>query len=229
MPTQSIESSTVEENDIADRLRDLILAGSFAPHSPLRIDALALQFNVSHMPVREALRRLETEGLLTLLPHRGARVAEVTPRFVSDILELRTQVEAFMTRRAAERAVPEDMEKLYAIQARYEEAAARGNVADALKANRQFHQMINAIADNRDGVLILDRHWRLMTALWRVYGYEANRYTEVITDHRRMLAALQTRDAEGAGILSAAHCMHAKHNLIERMHAKPLPHAIETR
>jgi len=214
-----------EDTDIADRLRDRILAGAFAPNSPLRIDALALQFQVSHMPVREALRRLETEGLLTLLPHRGARVVEVTPRFVADIFDLRTLVEAFMTRRAAERATTQDIASLQAIQARYEAAAARDDVADALQANREFHRSINTLAANHDGELILDRHWRLITALWRVYGYQADRFAGVIADHRQMLWALEMRDVEGAGALSAAHSTRAKQNLLQRMQANPLPRA----
>ena len=94
------------ELDITDQLRDGIVRGLFAPQSALRIDALATQFGVSHMPIREALRRLETEGLLTTTPNRGARVVEVTPAFVADILDLRTLIESFMARRAAERITP---------------------------------------------------------------------------------------------------------------------------
>jgi DNA-binding GntR family transcriptional regulator len=186
----------------------------------LRIDALATQFGVSHMPIREALRRLETEGLLTTTPNRGARVVEVTPEFVAEILDLRTLIEAFMTRRAAERITPAQLAHLQLIQHRYEAAAEREEANAALAANREFHVAINAIAGNRDGSLILDRHWRLITALWRGYGYQVQRFAAVVADHQQMLAAFAQRDADGAAALSAAHSTRAKQILLARMREK---------
>jgi DNA-binding GntR family transcriptional regulator len=203
--------------DITDHLRDGILSGQFAPHSPLRIDALATQFNVSHMPIREALRRLESEGLLDTVPNRGARVVEVTPAFVADIFDLRTLIEAFMARRAAERINPAQLAELQVLQGRYEAAAQNEDVTAALAANRAFHVAINTIAGNRDGSLILDRHWRLISALWRVYGYQAARFEGVISDHRQLLAALAEHDGDGAAALSAAHSTRAKQTLLKRM------------
>jgi len=217
MTAAHIDPPDFQDSEVVDHLRDRILAGAYAADRPLRIDALALHFGVSHMPVREALRRLETEGLVTLTPHRGARVVEVTPRFVADLFDVRTLVEAFMTRRAVERITAEGLATLEGIQVRYEDAAAERNVADALHANRDFHRTINVIADNRDGTLILDRHWRLIGALWRVYGYETDRFAGVIADHRHLLTSFATRDVEGAGALAAAHCTRAKQTLLQRM------------
>lgn len=208
------------DTEVVDRLRDGILAGTFSPDRPLRIDALASQFGTSNMPVREALRRLETEGLVTLTPHRGARPVEVTPRFVAELFDVRTLVEAFMTRRAAERITPEGMAALVAIERRYEDAASRRDVTAALQANRDFHRAINVIADNRDGTLVLDRHWRLIGALWRVHGYETDRFAGVIADHQQMLTAFAAHDVEGAGALSAAHCTRAKQTLLHRMRSR---------
>ena len=218
-PPASLHVPAILDTEVVDQLRDRILAGAYSPARPLRIDALALHFGVSHMPVREALRRLETEGLVSLTPRRGARVVEVTPRFVADLFDVRTLVESFMTRRAVERTTPETLAALEAIEARYESAAARRSVADALHANRDFHRTINLIADNHDGALILDRHWRLIGALWRVYGYETDRFAGVIADHRQMLTAFAARDVEGAGALAAAHSTRAKQTLLQRMEA----------
>lgn len=205
------------EPDITEQLRDGIVSGLFAPHSALRIDALATQYGVSHMPIREALRRLETEGLLTTEPNRGARVVEVTPAFVADILDLRTLIEAFMTRRAAERVTPAQLAELHVIQSRYEAAAALQDAAAALLANREFHGAIYAIAGNSDGSLILDRHWRLISALWRANGYQVQRFANVIADHRQILTAFAEHDGDGAAMLSAAHATRAKQILLARM------------
>lgn len=209
-----------DELDITDQLRDHILHGRLPAHSPLRIDALATQFGVSHMPIREALRRLESEGLLTMAPNRGARVVEITPSFVADIFDLRTLIESFMTRRAAERMTEADLQRLHAIEARYEAAAHLQDVAAALQANREFHTAINMSSGNRDGCLILDRHWRLLTALWRGYGYPPNRFTHVMADHQMLLEAFAARDGEGAAAIAAAHSTRAKQALLARMREK---------
>ena len=206
-----------DQPDITEQLRDGIVSGRFAPHSPLRIDALASQFGVSHMPIREALRRLEAEGLITTAPNRGARVVEVTPAFVADLLDLRGVIEAYVTRRAAERITPPQLAQLREVQARYEAAAGAQDAAAALRANREFHAAIYAIADHSDGSLILDRHWRLIRALWRANGYEAERFANVIADHRQILTALADHDGEGAAALSAAHATRAKQVLLGRM------------
>lgn len=208
-PSAELDVPAIIDTDVVDRLRDRILAGAFSPDRPLRIDALALHFGVSHMPVREALRRLETEGLVSLTPRRGARVIDVTPRFVADLLDVRTLVESFMTRRAVERITPEALRALEAIESRYEGAAARSDVADALHANRDFHRAINRIADNHDGAPIRRQ--------WRVYGYEPDRFAGVIADHRQMLTAFAARDVDGAGALAAAHSTRAKQTLLHRM------------
>lgn len=208
-----------DEAEVVEAMRDRLLAGAYPADQPLRIDALAQWFGVSHMPVREALRRLETEGLVTLTPHRGARPVVVTPAFVADLFDVRTLVEAFMTRRAAERITPDGLATLEAIEARYEAAATKRDVAAALAANRDFHRAINVVAGNRDGELILDRHWRLIRALWRVHGYVPDRFAGVIADHRQLLTAFAARDVDGAGALSAAHCVRAKQSLLQRMAA----------
>lgn len=206
--------------DVTDHLRDSILDGTFAPHSPLRIDALAKQFGISHMPVREALHRLAAEGLVILIPNRGARVMEVNADFVADIFDLRTLIVSFLARRAAERITPEQLAELHTIQARYEAAAEEQNIPAVLIANREFHTAINLIAGNRDGCLILDRHWRLISALWRAYGYQPDRFASVIADHQQMLTAFADHDAEAAAALSAAHSTRAKQNLLRRMREK---------
>lgn len=203
--------------DITQQLRDGIVSGLFAPHCALRIDALATHFGVSHMPIREALRRLETEGLVTTEPNRGARVVEVTPEFVANILDLRTLIETFMTRRAVQRITSAQLAGLQHIQSHYEASAEAQDVTAALQANREFHRAINAIADNHDGCLILDRHWRLISALWRAHGYQTHRFADVISDHQQILTAFAERDADGAAALAAAHATRGKQALLAKM------------
>ncbi|PWC19529.1 hypothetical protein DDT56_00710 [Brenneria corticis] len=88
-----------------------------------------------------------------------------------------------------------------------------------MDANRAFHRHIHQAAGNRDAILILERHWLFIRALWRRYGPRPERFQGVIADHRQMLAAFAARDTEGAAAITAAHTAKAKQRLLEAMHA----------
>lgn len=210
--------------DITDRLRDAIInRQEFDAGAPLRIDALATRFGVSHMPIRAALQRLESEGLIVAQPNKGARVVAVDDAFVAELLDVRMLIESYLARRAAERMTPQRLAQLETLRAQHEEAVSRGDAAVALAANRDFHAAIHQIAANRDASLILERHWRLIRALWKRYGYQADRFAGVVADHRLLLAAFTAGDGEAAAAVTAAHTARAKLVLLGRMRENAPP------
>ncbi len=218
------------ETDITDRLREAIInRQEFDAGAPLRIDALATRFGVSHMPIRAALHRLESEGLIVAEPNKGARVVLVDETFVAELLDIRMLIESYLARRAAERMTPERLARLEALRARHEAAVIAGDPAEALAANRDFHAAIHDIAGNRDANLILERHWRLIRALWRRYGYQADRFAGVLADHRLLLAAFTAGDGEAAAAVTAAHTARAKLVLLQQMRGGALHPATTTR
>jgi DNA-binding GntR family transcriptional regulator len=206
---------------ICDRVRDDIVSGTLPFGSRLTLDRLASRYATGHMPVREALRQLQGEGLVVQLPNRGARVRAVDADFVRNIFDLRIAIEAMLARRAAERMRPEDVAELEAVQRGYETCVATKDFAGALAANRTFHRIIGEAAGNPEAQQILDRHWRLIAALWNVYGYGEERAAGVISDHHQMIRAFAARDAEVAACLAMAHAAKAKQDLIARMMRKP--------
>lgn len=213
-----------ETLDPQRRLRDAIInRQEFDAGAPLRIDALATRFGVSHMPIRAALQRLESEGLIVAQPNKGARVVAVDDTFVAELLEVRLLIESYLARRAAARMTPQRLEQLDALRARHEAAVERGDAAAALAANRDFHAAIHQIAANRDASLILDRHWRLIRALWKRDGYQDDRFAGVVADHRLLLAAFAAGDGEAAAAITAAHTARAKLMLLTcmREHTPP--------
>src|SRR5436190_16001847 len=127
---------------IRDRVRDDIFAGALPFGSWLTLDLLAARYSVGHMPVREALRRLEGEGLVVLTPNRGARVRAVDIEFVRNIFDLRIAIEAMLARRAAERIDRRQIAQLEAIQERFEATAPTKDYAALLRINREFHTVI---------------------------------------------------------------------------------------
>src|SRR3954462_13317278 len=101
--------------NVALRIRDDVVAGNLGFGERLTIDALAIRYDVSHMPVREALRELQGEGLVVVEPNRGARVRNIDANFIDNLFEIRTALEVMMVRRAARRARPSDVDELTAV------------------------------------------------------------------------------------------------------------------
>jgi DNA-binding GntR family transcriptional regulator len=209
----------IDDGSVCNRLRQDILSGVFPFGGRLKIDALAARYTTSHMPIREALRQLQGEGLVNVEPNRGARVRAVDVEFVRDLFDLRIALEAMLARRAAERIGSSQLEEIRRIESDLESSAARSDFSAVLAANQAFHAVINNAAGNIEAIRILDRHWNIIVALWGRHGYGEERVAGVISDHRQIIVALSQRDAEGAAILQTAHAAKAKQEMLRRIQA----------
>jgi DNA-binding GntR family transcriptional regulator len=209
--------------EICDRIRDDIVSGALPFGSRLTLEQLATRYSTGHMPIREALRQLQGEGLVVQTPNRGARVRAVDVEFVRNIFDLRIAIESMLARRAAERIKPEQIAMLEAAEREFEVCIAAHDFAGALAANRTFHTIAHEAANNPEATSILDRHWRLIAALWNRHGYGEERAPGVIADHHQLIHAFATRDADVAACLAMAHAAKAKQQLIARMLRKPAP------
>jgi DNA-binding GntR family transcriptional regulator len=207
--------------DVAQRIRDDIVAGRFRFGDRLTIDALATRYAVSHMPVREALRELQGEGLVVMEPNRGARVRTIDADFIDNLFEIRVALELMLVRRAAERCRTSDIDELRAIEDDLERDIAAADYPAVVSRNRSFHQVINRVAGNADALPIIDKHWTLLAALWRHYGYGESRFAGVANDHRHLIAALAGHDVEAAALIMGGHSNKAKLLLKERVAADP--------
>ncbi len=211
---------TSNKLDIGLRIRDDIIGGALRFGERITIDALATRYGVSHMPVREALRELQGEGLVVTEPNRGARVRTIDASFVENLFEIRTALEVMMVRRAASRCAPRDIAELRAIEALLEQHVASGDHAGVVAENHRFHQAINRCAGNVDALPIINKHWVLLAALWRNYGYGPDRFAGVANDHGHLINALAARDQEAAALLMGAHATKAKLELLARIEAQ---------
>lgn len=207
--------------EICDRIRDEIVAGALPFGSRLTLQQLASRYQAGQMPIREALRQLQGEGLIVQTPNRGARVRAVDVEFVRNIFDLRIAIEAMLARRAAERIKPEQIAALEAAEREFESCVETRNFNGALAANRKFHRIVNDAASNPEASALLDRHWRLIAALWNVHGYGEERAAGVISDHHQLIRAFATHDTDVAACLAMAHAAKAKQELIARMLRKP--------
>jgi len=203
--------------EICDRIRDDIVSGVLPFGSRLTLDQLSSRYATGHMPIREALRQLQGEGLVVQTPNRGARVRAVDVDFVRNIFDLRIAIESMLARRAAERMEPGTVAALEGAERDFEACIEARDFTGALAANRAFHRIVNEAASNPEAAGILDRHWRLIAALWNLYGYGEERAAGVISDHHQLIRAFASRDADVAACLAMAHAAKAKQDLIVRM------------
>ena len=202
---------------VCQQLRQDILAGVFPWGGRLKILDLVRRYGVSQMPIREALQKLQGEGLITIQPNCGACVRTVDEKFIGDIYDLRGAIDTLLIRRATSRATADDLRALEIILETHQQAERRGEINASLEYNKQFHRVIYRMGDNPDATEVLERYWDLIDALRRQFGFSIGFMSNVIANHRRVLEAIADRDAEAAVRIAAESCERSKSDLIERM------------
>jgi DNA-binding GntR family transcriptional regulator len=203
---------------IAARLRQDIVTGRLEFGTKLTLARLEALYGVGQMPVRDALRHLQADGLIELSPNRVARVRQVDFDFVLNLFDIRVAIEAMLTRRAAERIRGSDLDRLAAAADAYENAGAQ-DVQVVLDANRAFHSIIYEVAGNAEAAEILRRHEQLVTALWHRHGHSLAQKSASNAEHRQIIVALSSHDVDSAAGFAMAHAARAKLELMRKMRA----------
>lgn len=211
MATLSLPRTVKEQ--LADHLRDEIVRGTFEPGEHLRLEDIAARFEVSTMPVREALRELESEGLVTIFPHRGAVVTELTAEDIEDIYEIRATLEAMATRLAIPGMTEEICRDLADIVERMD--GQLGHVATLVKLNHQFHSTLYA-ASGRRHLCELNHMLRYRTQHYlHAYMDDLGSMALAQEEHRSILEACRRRDAEEAASLVEEHVTEVGQAIVE--------------
>ena len=186
--------------EVAELLRQRIFQRALEPGSWIDEMKLAEEYGISRTPLREALKVLAAEGLVTMKVRRGAYVTEVSEKDLTDVYHLLSLLESDAAGVVAQRATDVELRELQSLQEELEAAAAPGKVdrAHFFAVNERFHMRLLAIADNRwrdqmvadlRKVMKLNRHNSLL---------KAGRIDESLMEHRAIMAALLARDGEAA-------------------------------
>lgn len=133
---------------VCDELRRLIINGDYPPGAHLVEDRLARELGVSRNPVREALRVLQAEGFIDMIPRRGAIVATLSDEEVRDIFDVRMALERLAAQLAARRAEPEDVEQMRRILETAQAALAKDDASTLTDLNAEFHELVLVISGN---------------------------------------------------------------------------------
>ncbi len=186
--------------EVAELLRQRIFNRELEPGSWIDELKLADEYGISRTPLREALKVLATEGLVTMKVRRGAYVTEVSERDLADVYHLLSLLESDAAGIVAERATEAELEELQALHAELEAAATPGKVnrEHFFTINERFHMRLLAIANNRwrdqvvadlRKVMKLNRHNSLL---------KSGRIADSLKEHRAIVQALVARDPQGA-------------------------------
>ena len=192
-------------DEATERVRDMIIEGRLAAGEWINETELCQQLQISRTPLREALKVLAAEGLVELVPRRGAHVAQLTVRVIVDLFEALGGVEGLAAEMAAMRMSAADLEKLRQLQLRIEQRHREKNRLEYFHDNHELHQTIVRFSGNS---AIVDIHARLIARVRRA-RYQAilseSRWNEAVQEHAHILAALESRDARRAGDLMRQH------------------------
>jgi DNA-binding GntR family transcriptional regulator len=188
------------------------------PGEYLRLDDIANRFGVSTMPVREALRELEAEGLVTIYPHRGAFVTELTAEELADLYDIRATLEAMATRVAVPQMTEPTLDELALIVDQMD--AELGHISALVKLNHRFHTTLYAASGRRIMCeLNLTLRYRAQHYL-HAYMADSGSMALAQGEHRAILEACRQRDAEKAATLMARHIAEVGRAVVEYAHQR---------
>jgi DNA-binding GntR family transcriptional regulator len=209
---------------IHERIKADILAGRIPPGQALQEEELAQRLGASRTPVREALRMLQSDGLVVIIPNRGAAVTEISFQHIIEAYELRELLEPYAGRVGANRADLAEVERLERLQRQVSSRPA--TLDDALAfdlADEELHDFV--VRSSRNGLLeqtvrkarVITRRALLIVA--------PERYERSAKEHLAILAAYRRRDGERAERALREHLQRAKERLLSRGASRPRPEA----
>ena len=183
---------------VFNTLRQAILRGELKPGERLMEIQLANKLGVSRTPIREAIRKLELEGLVLMIPRRGAEVAEITEKSLRDVLEVRNALEELAVELACDRISQEDIEKLKEAAKELEEVSKNDDVTALAEADVQFHDIIYFATENQKLIQLL---YNLREQMYR-YRVEYLKRKEVhatlFAEHNYIIECIEKHDKVAA-------------------------------
>ena len=193
--------------EVAERLRQRIFSHELPPGTWVDEQALAEHYGISRTPLREALKVLASEGLVTLKPRRGCYVTEISERDLDEVFTVMSMLEGECARTSATKASAADLERLRAIHTDLENAAAAGDIDGFFEANQAFHLALHEIADNRWLLQVIE-DLRKVIKLSRHHSlFSEGRLAQSLAEHRDILQALLARDGSRAEELMRTHIL----------------------
>ena len=202
---------------VFNTLRQAILRGELKPGERLMEIKLANKLGVSRTPIREAIRKLELEGLVLIIPRRGAEVAQITEKSLRDVLEVRRSLEELAIELAIERMADEDLEELEKAQADFCGAIQNGDAMKIAETDERYHDIIYNGTGNSRLVQILNNLREQMYRYRFEYIKDSSQHETLVKEHRIIYDSIVNKDKDTAAAAAKLHIDNQKKAIIRQI------------
>ena len=190
---------------VFNTLRQAILTGELKPGERLMEIHLANKLGVSRTPIREAIRKLELEGLVIMIPRRGAEVAQITEKNLKDVLEVRRALDALCAELACDRISEEEMTRLREACTAFERATATGDVKTIAKADVALHDIIVKATGNDRLISLVNNLSEQMYRYRFEYIKDESQHAKLVEEHRSIIESIARKDKRAASEAARIH------------------------
>ncbi len=202
---------------VFNTLRQAILTGRMEPGERLMEVHLAQELGVSRTPIREAIRKLELEGLVVMIPRRGAEVARITIKNLKDVLEVRRDLDALSAKLACKRITSEEKKELEEACEAFELATQSSNITEIAEADVHFHDIIVRSTGNSRLMQVINNLSEQMYRYRFEYLKDMESHKQLVEEHREICKAIIDGDFETASKAAELHIENQEDAIIKML------------
>lgn len=202
---------------VFNTLRQEILTGKMKPGERLMEIHLANKLGVSRTPIREAIRKLELEGLVIMIPRKGAEVAQISWKSLKDVLEVRRALDVLAIELACERMAAEQLEALYKACEGFEEATKTKDTRKIAEADVAFHDIIVASTGNQRLIQLVNNLSEQMYRYRFEYIKDSSQHQTLVEEHKEMYRSIQSKDKKAAAGVVKKHIDNQEEAIIRQL------------
>lgn len=202
---------------VFEHIKHAIITGELKPGERLMEVQLAEKLGVSRTPVREAIRKLELEGLVVMVPRKGAFVSDVSLKDIIDVFEVRETLEGLASYLAAERITKEEIENLNEILNKTKENVEKGDSRGIIECDVKFHDAVFNASRNEKLIQIMANLQEHIHRFRIIYVNMAERANKLVEEHGELLQAIKTGNAQKAKKLAIKHVENIQNEVIKEL------------
>ncbi len=200
---------------VCETLREAIISGVLRPGERLMEIQLAEELGVSRTPVREAIRKLELEGFVIMIPRRGTYVADLSIKDINEVFEVRSALDSLANGLAAERITEEELEQMERLLVQISACVDNGNMEKIVELDGQFHDILYRASRNDRLVGIINNLREQLTRFRTISMAYPGRLKKTIEEHTQLVEAIAARDVDLAQQLAVEHMANSEQTLLQ--------------
>ncbi|SMC72434.1 GntR family transcriptional regulator [Sporomusa malonica] len=205
---------------VAETLREAIVNGILKPGERLMEIQLAEELGVSRTPVREAIRKLELEGFVVMIPRRGTYVADLSIKDINEVFEIRTALDVLAAGLAVERITEDELEQLERLLVEIGELIEQDDADRLVESDSQFHDILYRASRNDRLVGIINNLREQFTRFRSISIQYPGRMQKSVEEHRRLVEAIASRDTDLAQQLAREHMENSEQTLLQDLNER---------